>query len=346
VAHGTPEVLFIKRAARVGDRWTAHVAFPGGKRDATDPSDLAAALRETLEEVGLDLDREAALHCGHLPDRVVTTSWGSVPLMVLCPFVFLLTSPSPPALHLQPTEVASAHWVPLRLLVDPAFRTAERCDVSDRLARRGGQVVRHALRLSLGWMEFAAIRLLPSSSVFSTLGMDFLQGDRELVLWGLTLGILEDLLDMLPPVGHALELWRWPTFTAPDVRFVVAAMSRGLRERNLSVARTQSMGAAMVRHQLAEGKGMEGAKGMEESVVDLGASDASDGHDERDLGESTVLIRPATDEVAERVKISSVNTLLEGYYDIVRKAVWITLAGRAVVGAVVVGTLVARRIRE
>src|SRR6187402_3809130 len=27
VRHGDPEIVFIKRAARVGDRWTSHVAF-------------------------------------------------------------------------------------------------------------------------------------------------------------------------------------------------------------------------------------------------------------------------------------------------------------------------------
>jgi hypothetical protein len=32
VQHGDPECVFIKRAARVGDRWTSHVALPGGKR--------------------------------------------------------------------------------------------------------------------------------------------------------------------------------------------------------------------------------------------------------------------------------------------------------------------------
>lgn len=32
VQNGDPECVFIKRAARVGDRWTSHVALPGGKR--------------------------------------------------------------------------------------------------------------------------------------------------------------------------------------------------------------------------------------------------------------------------------------------------------------------------
>lgn len=79
VRHGDPEVLFIKRASRAGDRWTGHVALPGGKRDPEDVDDQAAAVREAAEEIGFDLTAEDCIHVGNLPERVVTTSWGSVP---------------------------------------------------------------------------------------------------------------------------------------------------------------------------------------------------------------------------------------------------------------------------
>lgn len=79
VQHGEPEVLFIKRASRVGDRWTGHVALPGGKRDPEDADDRAAAIREASEEIGLDLTTDDCISVGNLPERVVTTSWGSVP---------------------------------------------------------------------------------------------------------------------------------------------------------------------------------------------------------------------------------------------------------------------------
>lgn len=78
VRHGDPEVLFIKRAARPGDRWTSHVALPGGRRDPGDADDRAAAVRECAEEVGLDLSGRNAVAVGNLPQRVVTTSWGKV----------------------------------------------------------------------------------------------------------------------------------------------------------------------------------------------------------------------------------------------------------------------------
>lgn len=79
VQHGDPEVVFIKRAAREGDRWTSHVALPGGKRDPEDEDDKATAVRETVEEIGLDLKAKDALFVGNLPERVVSTSWGKVP---------------------------------------------------------------------------------------------------------------------------------------------------------------------------------------------------------------------------------------------------------------------------
>lgn len=76
VKNGDPEILFIKRAGRVGDRWSGHTALPGGKRDSADENDRAVAIRETREEVGLDLTRSDCFFAGNLPERVVTTTWG------------------------------------------------------------------------------------------------------------------------------------------------------------------------------------------------------------------------------------------------------------------------------
>lgn len=83
VQHGDPEVLFIKRASREGDRWTGHVALPGGKRDPEDADDRAAAVREASEEIGFDLTTDDVINVGNLPERVVTTSWGSEPYVFL-----------------------------------------------------------------------------------------------------------------------------------------------------------------------------------------------------------------------------------------------------------------------
>jgi hypothetical protein len=79
VKHGDPELLFIKRATRIGDKWNGHVALPGGKRDPEDEDDQVTAMREALEEVGIDLGYHNAIPVGNLPQRIVTTSWGKVP---------------------------------------------------------------------------------------------------------------------------------------------------------------------------------------------------------------------------------------------------------------------------
>ncbi|KAH8704234.1 hypothetical protein BGW36DRAFT_370931 [Talaromyces proteolyticus] len=257
VKHGDPEVLFIKRASRIGDRWTGHVALPGGKRDPEDADDKGTAIREAWEEIGLDLDVEEAIPVGNLPERVVKTSFGRLPLMVLCPFIFLLTSRNSPPLKLQPTEVASTHWVSLRALLAPSFRSVERVDVSDRYAKQGGIISRVASRWMTGMMEFAALRLLPTESLYCSSIPGFLpessrrptsvfqkwkqwisgtqpilpEKGRTLLLWGLTLGILADFLEMLPP-HNAVELWTHPTFTAPDLRILVSIMTYSIRKRN------------------------------------------------------------------------------------------------------------------
>lgn len=79
VQEGDTEVLFIKRAARLGDRWTSHIALPGGKRDPDDFDDHATSSRETREEIGLDLDVEHCLFIGNLPERLVELPWGKAP---------------------------------------------------------------------------------------------------------------------------------------------------------------------------------------------------------------------------------------------------------------------------
>lgn len=79
VQHGEAELIFIKRAARKGDRWTSHIALPGGRRDPEDADDQAAAVREAAEEVGIHLTKDNSIAVGNLPQRVVTTSWGKVP---------------------------------------------------------------------------------------------------------------------------------------------------------------------------------------------------------------------------------------------------------------------------
>ena len=58
VRDGELQILMIKRAERVGDPWSGHMAFPGGRMDKSDANGYAVAVRETAEEVGLSLGPE------------------------------------------------------------------------------------------------------------------------------------------------------------------------------------------------------------------------------------------------------------------------------------------------
>jgi len=108
------ETLFIRRAERAGDPWSGQVALPGGRREPEDADLLATALRETHEEIGVDL--HAAERLGALNDLYPRTP--VLPPVVVRPFVFVV--PARPAVILS-DEVTAAFWVPLTEL-GPATR--------------------------------------------------------------------------------------------------------------------------------------------------------------------------------------------------------------------------------
>lgn len=88
------QVLFIKRAVQERDAWSGQVAFPGGTREP-DETDFLAAVRETQEEVGLDLTDSATFACvGRLDDRAVRKRGKSLGGFSLSSFVFLQLQPA------------------------------------------------------------------------------------------------------------------------------------------------------------------------------------------------------------------------------------------------------------
>lgn len=105
--HG-PEVLLMKRAERPGDHWSGHVSFPGGRASPEDRDLLATAVRETREEVGMDLSRAARL-LGQL-DTIRAVARGRPRPLTITPFVFVQTEDMPLALG---HEAADAFWFPL-----------------------------------------------------------------------------------------------------------------------------------------------------------------------------------------------------------------------------------------
>jgi 8-oxo-dGTP pyrophosphatase MutT (NUDIX family) len=109
------EVLFIHRAVRAGDRWSGQIAFPGGRRQPSDADLLATAIRETMEEIGVDLT--AAERLGVLDDLHPRTP--VLPPVIVRPFVFALTAR--PNILLGP-EVQDTFWASIHALLAPAAR--------------------------------------------------------------------------------------------------------------------------------------------------------------------------------------------------------------------------------
>jgi 8-oxo-dGTP pyrophosphatase MutT (NUDIX family) len=102
------EVLLIRRAERPGDPWSGHMAFPGGHHEPGDADLRETAMRETMEEVALDL--RAHDYLGQL-DEVNAMARGRAVGMTIAPHVFALreTTEAPPIL--QPNhEVAELLW--------------------------------------------------------------------------------------------------------------------------------------------------------------------------------------------------------------------------------------------
>ena len=102
-------ILLTQRASALSHH-AGQIAFPGGRIDAADASPLAAALRETEEEVGLT--RTCVTPLGYLDPYFTGSGYRILPI------VAIVTPPF--ALRLNPAEVEEAFEVPARFLMDPA----------------------------------------------------------------------------------------------------------------------------------------------------------------------------------------------------------------------------------
>ena len=103
------EMLFILRAEFSGDPWSGNIAFPGGHIEIDDDSARAAAEREALEEIGIDLQQEEFL--GRLDD----VAGAHLPVIVSC-FAYVIDESTP---IIANREINETFWVPLVDLADP-----------------------------------------------------------------------------------------------------------------------------------------------------------------------------------------------------------------------------------
>lgn len=153
-------LLFMRRAEHPGDPWSGHVAFPGGHCEPIDRTSLDTAIRETREELGLDLTHAEVL--GTLED-VRTAS--HEPQLTIRPWVLHL----PVLPVIRPNhEVASVHRVALASLLAGRGRSCFHRDWKGR-------------RVTLPCVDFDGVRL-----------------------WGMTLGMVDDLLNRLDGGGRGM----------------------------------------------------------------------------------------------------------------------------------------------
>ncbi|ODV90174.1 hypothetical protein CANCADRAFT_1906 [Tortispora caseinolytica NRRL Y-17796] len=213
---GTYEMLLIKRAMRKSDRWSGHVALPGGKRDPEDISDRDVAERETLEELGLDL-KQYCEYIGALQPQRVVSSTASKPLMLLYPFVYLMTTPT----DVRPSadEVAMSFWVPLTILIDLSARKDLRVSLTVRM--KVSKWIKPLLHLLTGDMIFETVDVTSCAvDITYPIGQPASVDPLDLNLWGLTLYVLLGMLDFMAPRSIGSSTYLLPRLSHWDMRLV------------------------------------------------------------------------------------------------------------------------------
>ncbi len=156
------EILLMQRAHHKNDPWSGQMGFPGGKIEETDAGPKEAAMRETLEEVGLALSDSE--YVGQLND-IYGFKLDDVYVAHISTFVFWLEQP---AIIVPNYEVGDTVWLPLACLDDPDY-----------------YMLYESPRLGMPDMPAVRIDLT-----------------KQQILWGLTLRIIVHFLDLIDhPMG-------------------------------------------------------------------------------------------------------------------------------------------------
>jgi 8-oxo-dGTP pyrophosphatase MutT (NUDIX family) len=156
------EIGFIQRAIDDNDRWSGHIAFPGGRTEDIDESSLDTALRETHEEIGIMLSKEDFI--GTLKDIKAHRSL-NVGEFYIRPLVFYISQNVTP--QLDPNEVAEFFWFPINELLNPHRKTQIQMNIDSKK------------------VDFPAIDL-----------------NHSLPLWGLTYLMIQNLIETLQIAAH------------------------------------------------------------------------------------------------------------------------------------------------
>jgi len=113
-AHGL-SVLLTRRTEHLKHH-AGQISFPGGRQEPEDADEIAAALREAQEEIGLPPEQVEVI--GRLPEYRTITRFVVTPVVALVQAEHLL--------QLDAFEVAEAFEVPLSFLMNPAHHQRHR----------------------------------------------------------------------------------------------------------------------------------------------------------------------------------------------------------------------------
>ncbi|GJQ12848.1 hypothetical protein GpartN1_g4639.t1 [Galdieria partita] len=197
------QILYIQRATKSSDPWSGHIAFPGGRQEENE-MDIETAIRETKEEIGLDIGNSQHFLCiGRLSDREIKLRNRGLRNSAYCAFVFIQLKLETPPLKLCISEVAAAFWVSLdtflvyghQLLCNKAIE--RKWDIE--LFRYLSYIFPKRIFdwLALDRVYFSAISLRPwiVSIQYAQDGLVAHEDHQDpLWLWGLTLAATADLL--------------------------------------------------------------------------------------------------------------------------------------------------------
>jgi 8-oxo-dGTP pyrophosphatase MutT (NUDIX family) len=112
-----PQIVFVERASTMRTH-AGQIALPGGAADPDDKTLVDTALREAVEETGVD--RSGIVVLGSLPPAHVAVSGFDVTAVVAW-----WQTPSP-VTAVDPLEAAAVHVIPVADLVDPEQRVQVR----------------------------------------------------------------------------------------------------------------------------------------------------------------------------------------------------------------------------
>ncbi|MEM7008802.1 MAG: CoA pyrophosphatase [Thermodesulfobacteriota bacterium] len=124
------EMLFIKRPDDERDPFSGHMAFPGGRMETEDKTKDETAVRETIEEVGIDIGSSGRI-LGSLDDVIPNNP--KARNYIVTPYVSLLNEEV--VMTLDPREVDKAIWIPVSHLTNEQ-------NTEIRIRERGGRKVK------------------------------------------------------------------------------------------------------------------------------------------------------------------------------------------------------------